>query len=404
MRLVGMRIMPRRFRLPHVQGSNRIISILIAALLLIGVGGFGLSHLVQSQGSTSPSTATPLAFAQKDPPSTPTAMPGTPGASPAAATPGQTATATAKDAKAACSAKGATSVKKVPDGYAGPGKVIVIDDAVNLRSGPSTDCPIVGSLGMGQEVVIRSGLLKNGKYYWRQVTTGEGEGYAIASAFQRPPKNEATFVPVLMYHHIAEGNDNLHVPPAEFEQQIAWLKKNGYVSITTDDLYRALYKGLKLPAKPIMLTIDDGNPSTETFKKILDKYGFKGVYFLPNYAELSKAQIKALDKDGEVCGHTVSHQFLGQLSYDDQYYQIMNNKEWLEKIVGHKVTCFAYPFGSYNDNTNAIMAKSGYTMGFNAWGGAQPLVKNVDPYHILRKEIDPQFDLNTFIQIVTQGW
>lgn len=402
--------MSRRLRLPHLHGSNRIISILIAALLLVGVGGFGLSHLVQSRGTTSTSTATPLTFAQTDPPSTPlaspAATPGTHGATPAAgaAAPGKTATPATKAAKKACAPKDVTSVKKVPDGYAAPGKVIVIDDAVNLRSGPGTDCPIVGSLGMGQEVVIHSGLLKSGKYYWRHVTTSQGEGYAIASAFQAPPKNEATFVPVLMYHHIADGNDNLHVSPDVFEQQIAWLKKNGYVSITTEDLYNALYKGLKLPAKPIMLTIDDGNPSTETFKQILDKYGFKGVYFLPNYAELTKEQIKALDKDGEVCAHTVSHQFLGQLGYDDQYYQIENNKKWLEKIVGHKVTCFAYPFGSYNDTTDAILTKTGFTMAFNAWGGAQPLVKNADPLHILRKEIDPQFDLDTFIQIVTKGW
>lgn len=390
--------MTRRFRLPHVRRVNYIVTIAVIALLLVGAGGYGLARLA-SHGNAAEPTATPAALAEKDPPKATSAATAaaTPAASPAAATPGA-------QAKGTCAAPAAQPVSKVPEGWAAPGRALVTVGALNMRSGPSTDCPVVGSLGFGMQVTIHSGLLKDGDYYWRHVTTPEGDGYTLASAYQNMPATPPPFVEILMYHHIEAGDDNLHVPPAEFEQQMKWLHDQGYVSITPDDLYKALYKGLPLPAKPIMISIDDGNPSTLLFKQILDKYGFRGVYFLPNYAKQTPEQIRELDKSGQVCAHTASHPFLDTLSYSDQDWQITNNQQWLEGILGHPVTCFAYPFGRYNDDTNTILKKDGFKIAFNAWGGASPISSDVDPLHVLRKEIDPQFDLPTFQEIVTKGW
>lgn len=303
-----------------------------------------------------------------------------------------------------CHGVHAAAVKTAPKGFAAPGRALVVVGSVNLRAGPSVDCPITGSLGFGAQVYLRSGLLEGGGIYWRKVTTPSGDGYSIATAYEDVPATQPPFVPILMYHHIAFGNDNYHVPPAEFAQQLAWLSASGYVSITPDDLYKALYQGMALPAHPIMLTIDDGNPSTATFEQMLDQYGFRGVYFLPSYAQLTADQIRELDRSGEVCGHTVSHPFLNQLSYADQAWQITSNQQWLEGIVGHPVRCFAYPFGVYNAATEQILAQDGFTLAFNAWGGACPLSKSVDHYHILRKEIDPVFSLNTFATVVINGW
>lgn len=131
-----------------------------------------------------------------------------------------------------------------------------------------------------------------------------------------------------------------------------------------------MYCGLALPAKLIMFTIDDGNPSTATFRKILDKYEYRGVYFLPNYAQRSGEEIRELAESGPVCGHTVGHPDLATRGYDEQQYEIKHNEAWLKQIVGEPVICFAYPFGSYNNVTNQIVADSGYKMAFNAWGGS----------------------------------
>jgi peptidoglycan/xylan/chitin deacetylase (PgdA/CDA1 family) len=300
-----------------------------------------------------------------------------------------------------CTGAGAKPVSDVPVGLAAPGEAIVTVAALNLRAGPGTDCPIVGSLGFGMQVHIANDLLNDGKYFWRKVTTPIGEGYTIASAYETMPAVAPTAVPVLMYHHIDELYGRYSVSPEVFAAQLAWLKENGYVSITPQDLYNARYNGMALPARPVMLTIDDGNPSTATFKHLLDQYGFRGVYFLPNYTPLSADQIRGLADSGQVCGHTVTHPSLERLDVAGQHAEIVNNKTWLEGIIGRPVTCFAYPFGTYNDVTNQVIAASGYLTAFNAWGGVAVISVNADPFHILRVEIYGDYDLDTFVGIVT---
>ncbi|MGH2560040.1 MAG: polysaccharide deacetylase family protein [Thermomicrobiales bacterium] len=73
-----------------------------------------------------------------------------------------------------------------------------------------------------------------------------------------------------------------------------------------------------------------------------------------------------------MCGHTVDHANLAALSLDDQWYEVLQNKIWLEGIVGQPVTCFAYPFGAYNWATTDVVAGSGYAVAFDAWGGISP--------------------------------
>ena len=64
---------------------------------------------------------------------------------------------------------------------------IVTVGGVNLRSGPSTDCPVIGTLGFGAQVRIEDELVEHDKLMWRRVETPLGEGYTIASAYQGMP-------------------------------------------------------------------------------------------------------------------------------------------------------------------------------------------------------------------------
>ena len=66
---------------------------------------------------------------------------------------------------------------------------------------------------------------------------------------------EEPSVPVLMYHHLLkraentryQGND-IVTYVEDFEQQLAWLKSNGFVSISTAQLEAYLYDNGRLPA------------------------------------------------------------------------------------------------------------------------------------------------------------
>jgi peptidoglycan/xylan/chitin deacetylase (PgdA/CDA1 family) len=138
-----------------------------------------------------------------------------------------------------------------------------------------------------------------------------------------------------------------------------------------------------------MLSVDDGFVSTMTFAAVFAAYGFRGSYFLPNEAawRLSDGDIAYLAQIGEVCGHTVDHANLPALSPDGQWYEVAQNKAWLEGIIGQPVTCFAYPYGAYDGTTTDIVAEAGFAIAFDAWGGVAPLDGSVSRYHLPRIEV-----------------
>src|SRR5215218_10315477 len=51
-----------------------------------------------------------------------------------------------------CGLSGGTPVARPPQGTIGPGRALVTVGALNLRAGPGTDCPVVGSMGFGMTV------------------------------------------------------------------------------------------------------------------------------------------------------------------------------------------------------------------------------------------------------------
>src|SRR4051812_15664354 len=127
-------------------------------------------------------------------------------------------------------------------------------------------------------------------------------------------------VPVLCYHHIKEvdvlpkNTAGYTVTAAQFRAQLKTLADSGYHTITPDQYYNYLVSGAALPSNPVMLTYDDTDEKQFTIAKSeMDKYGFKGVYFImtvsigrPRY--MTADQIKQLSNEGHVIGcHTWDH-------------------------------------------------------------------------------------------------
>jgi peptidoglycan/xylan/chitin deacetylase (PgdA/CDA1 family)/uncharacterized protein YraI len=274
-------------------------------------------------------------------------------------------------------------------------------DAVNLRSGPGLGCSVVTELDGGTPVSIVGSAVEQDGERWLPVSTPLGDGYIYADGYA-PPGSwvQPAAVAVLMYHDVGDYIDRYRVAPGQLEQQLIWLRDNGYSSITPRDLIANIDYGAPLPARPVILSVDDGWASVRIFRDLLAAYGFKGTYFLPNYAELAPEEIWELNQYGEVCGHTVSHLFLDQLSYEGQAYEVGGNKAWLDSILGTSTTCFAYPFGSYSDVTTEVVANSGYQIAFDAWNGVQYFDGSLNRWHVNRVEVSGFFDLATFAAVV----
>src|SRR5215471_12882658 len=95
----------------------------------------------------------------------------------------------------------------------------------------------------------------------------------------------ATGLPILMYHKVSDNGeaiDQLTVSLSSLRRQFEYIKGKGYTPISFADL-RAFNSGKStLPAKPLIITFDDGYQSTyDLARPLLQKFNFKATVFLP---------------------------------------------------------------------------------------------------------------------------
>ncbi|HEX8425971.1 polysaccharide deacetylase family protein [Hymenobacter sp.] len=185
-------------------------------------------------------------------------------------------------------------------------------------------------------------------------------------------------VPILCYHQIrdwrprdSKGAKDYIVPVEQFKKQIQMLADSGYHTILPDQLYAYLATGAPLPPKPIMLTFDDTDlDQFMVARPELEKYGFKGVYFVmtvslgrPRY--MSKAQVKQLSDEGNVIGsHTWDHHNVKKYQGEDWVTQIEKPTKTLEEITGKDIKYFAYPFGLWNPEAIPQLKQRGMVAAF----------------------------------------
>lgn len=208
-----------------------------------------------------------------------------------------------------------------------------------------------------------------------------------------------TQIPVLCYHQIRDWRPtdsksarDYIVPPDVFRSQIKLLADSGYHTILPDDLYAYLTKGAPLPAKPVMLTYDDGDADQYHIAAAeMAKYGFKGVYFVMTVSlgrsiYMTKEQVKKLSDEGNVIGsHTWNHQDVRRYKDADWDRQLSSSAKELEAITGKPVKYFAYPFGAWNTTAIPALKKRNITAAFQL----STKMDTEDPLYTIRRMIVP---------------
>jgi len=193
-------------------------------------------------------------------------------------------------------------------------------------------------------------------------------------------------VPSLMYHYVswlppADPNMSLRmdltVSPKDFEDQLRYLRDNGYNSITTKDLWWSLDQTAPLPQRPVMLTFDDGYADAYgVVLPLLQRYGFTGVFFItvnlvgrPGY--ITRDQVRALADAGmDVESHAMDHVSMAGRTLADQQYQMCRAREYLSAWTGQDVRHFAYPSGDYNAASFPALQSCGYLSAYKKGGGS----------------------------------
>ncbi len=193
----------------------------------------------------------------------------------------------------------------------------------------------------------------------------------------RVPK-DAHFVPILMYHHIRDYPHPeekfsfmaaaLSVSPSNFKKQLSWLVEHNYVTITPEQLVKYFKNEISFgDKKPIMLTFDDGyeNAYKEALPLLEANKQIGVFYIISSYhgrrGYLGDKEIKELDSKGMViASHTRRHPNLRKLSATSAMEEMVGSKNDLEKLLGHKILNFAYPYGEYNQADKDMLKKVGY--------------------------------------------
>ena len=178
-------------------------------------------------------------------------------------------------------------------------------------------------------------------------------------------------VPVLCYHRIENGrNDDYTVSPAAFEAQMKILADSGYTSVSPGELYNYLLYNKPLPEKPVMITYDDTRLEHFTIAApTMEKYGFKGVFFIMTIAigkknYMDKEQIAGLSQRGHTVGsHTWDHHMVTKYTPEDWQKQIAGANKTISDITQKPVEYFAYPFG-INDLVAARELSKYYKLSF----------------------------------------
>jgi len=231
-------------------------------------------------------------------------------------------------------------------------------------------------------------------------------------------------VPALMYHRIGPAlrgtNRELTLSPAQFERQIRWLAKLGYVGIRPSDWVNWCKSGSPLPPKPVLITIDDGYADLCDYAlPILRCYGFSAVVYVVTdqiggtnlwdqktgsapIPIMAAEQIRYWSANGIEFGcHTRTHPDLTTIAGAELEREIVGSRDDLEAILGSRPVSFAYPFGMYNQES-ADCARRNFDLVVTCDEGRNQLAG--DPQILKRSMVYP---IDTILDVafrVILGW
>lgn len=231
----------------------------------------------------------------------------------------------------------------------------------------------------------------------------------------------AVRVPVLLYHHLepgADGSNGAIISTEEFAAQMAWLKANGFTTITTAQLLAWLEDGEPLPDRPVMVTFDDGYRSNYLHAyPVLQQHGFSGVIFMVTglagqkvgrLEYLTWEDMHAMTASGVIEIQAHSHD--GHRNIDGQPALVHWSEEEIladwqllsEALAAAELppaTAYAYPFGAHDEECIDALRKAGVKLGFTVHHGH--VAQDHDPLRLNRLVVYPGMDECAFARLVT---
>ncbi len=227
--------------------------------------------------------------------------------------------------------------------------------------------------------------------------------------------NGYRLVPILVYHNLDRAaKGKLIQSAASFEQQMRYLKTEGYRPITMGDFLEFTRMGRQLPKKSVVLTFDDGYKSFKLFAyPVLKELGFAATLFVyTDYVgtgrnALSWQELKDLQAEGfEVQAHSKTHTDLrrapGETSVQFErrmQAELALPRDMFKRQLGQTPETLAYPYGRWDTDVLKQVKASGYLAAFTVRRQANPSF--VSPLTIHRSQIYADMTLEDFVKNLT---
>jgi peptidoglycan/xylan/chitin deacetylase (PgdA/CDA1 family) len=192
-------------------------------------------------------------------------------------------------------------------------------------------------------------------------------------------------LPILMYHRIdvlrptlPAITRRLTVAPTDFAHEMEWLAGHGFHAVTERQAFDALEEGGPLPARPVMITFDDGYRDVlGKAAPVLRRLRMPATAFVitdrisgPDPSFLTWGRLRALERSGfDIGSHTVTHVDLPALSDAQAMTELRASRLALERHLGHPVQWLAYPAGREDPRIVELTARAGYVLAMTTQPG-----------------------------------
>jgi peptidoglycan/xylan/chitin deacetylase (PgdA/CDA1 family) len=186
-------------------------------------------------------------------------------------------------------------------------------------------------------------------------------------------------VPILTWHSIGLAGDELTVGEDAFAAQLDALRSAGFHTVSFREWLEHEDRGAPLPAKPVLLTFDDGYQDALTAAlPALRTRGMRATFFLvsgwigadeahrsargePGRRYLTWPEVRALAAAGmEIGSHGTTHRRLSTLTGEEALEELSASKRELEARLATPVEVFAYPYNASRRRLRVLVRQAGY--------------------------------------------
>ncbi len=241
------------------------------------------------------------------------------------------------------------------------------------------------------------------------------------------------FPRILMYHMIQPHRvgaryNKLRVPPSLFDQQLRWLRDNGWRSCFISDLADD-WRGAGPGGRRVAITFDDGYHDNLTeMLPLLERHDARATVYLVgdrssgrdwsrqkkthhdsgelrDEPKLSDEDVNELLASGriELGSHTMTHLHMGRAPREVKLLELAASKQWLENRFGVTIRSFAYPFGIYASGDPDLVREAGYTNAVTTLPGINDS-ETPNLYELRRVKVGGRETMRDFRLRMRTGW